>query len=93
MAVVAERGDRERLHAGDLTLSTHPSRLVEGRGLVAGPAHGSASARLATRPGSVGGGSPTSELPAQFDLQFGAVVLDLEFHFELHLVGDVRDEP
>ena len=32
-------------------------------------------------------------LPGQLDFEFGAVVLELEFHFQVDLIGDVRDEP
>lgn len=32
-------------------------------------------------------------LPGQFDLKLGAVVLDLEFNFQMDLIRDVRDEP
>ena len=32
-------------------------------------------------------------LPGQLDLKFGAVVFDLEFHFQVDLLGDVRDKP
>jgi hypothetical protein len=32
-------------------------------------------------------------LPGQLDLELSAVILDLEFHFQMDLIGDVRDEP
>jgi hypothetical protein len=34
-----------------------------------------------------------TRLPGQLDLKLGAVILDLEFHFQLDLIGDMRDEP
>jgi hypothetical protein len=34
-----------------------------------------------------------TRLPGQLDLKFGAVILDLKFHFQMDLIGDVRDEP
>ena len=32
-------------------------------------------------------------LPGKLDLKLSAVILDLEFHFQVDLIGDVRDEP
>src|SRR5215510_9544205 len=32
-------------------------------------------------------------LPGQFDFELCAVVFDFEFHFQIDLIGDVRDEP
>jgi hypothetical protein len=32
-------------------------------------------------------------LPGQLNLKLGAVILDLKFHFQMDLIGDVRDEP
>jgi len=38
---------------------------------------------------------PWSEyrLPGQLNLKLGAVILDFEFHLQMDLIGDVRDEP
>ena len=32
-------------------------------------------------------------LPGQLDLKLGAVIFDLKFHFQMHLIGDVGHEP
>ncbi len=32
-------------------------------------------------------------LPGQLDLEFGAVVLDLELHLQIDVIGDVRNKP
>ena len=32
-------------------------------------------------------------LPGQLNLKLGAVILDLEFDFQMDLIGNVRDEP
>ena len=44
---------------------------------------------------SPGRTSPVGEywLPGKLDLKLSAVILDLEFHFQVDLIGDVRDEP
>jgi hypothetical protein len=31
-------------------------------------------------------------LPGQLNLKLGAVILDLKFHFQMDLIGDVRDD-
>jgi hypothetical protein len=38
-------------------------------------------------------GAGRSWLPGQLDLQLGAAILDLKFHFQMNLIRDVGDEP